>query len=46
VLKFSWAISHVNVEPKTNISEISSIFVIRVNPDDEDKGSTLTLLIA
>jgi hypothetical protein len=38
VLKSSQAINHVNVELKPNISEISSVSIIRVNPDDEDEA--------
>jgi hypothetical protein len=30
VIKFSWAISHVSVERKTNVSE-SCVFIIRVD---------------
>jgi hypothetical protein len=32
IIKSSWAISHINVESKTNITET------RVNPDDGDKS--------
>jgi hypothetical protein len=31
MLKSSQAISHINVEIKTNVSGISSLFIIRVN---------------
>jgi hypothetical protein len=34
VLKFSQAISRVNVELKTNVSKISSVFI---DPDDADR---------
>jgi hypothetical protein len=33
VLKYFWAISGVNVELKSNISEISSISIMRVSVD-------------
>jgi hypothetical protein len=41
VLKSSRAISHVNVELKTNVSEIFSVSIMKVdaNPDDRDRGN-------
>jgi hypothetical protein len=53
VLKTSLAISRVNVELKINVSEISSVLIIRVDPDHGDRDdlwnvgfwSTLTRLI-
>jgi hypothetical protein len=38
VLKSSQAISYVNVELRTNISEISAASIIRVDPNDGDQG--------
>jgi hypothetical protein len=33
--KFSRAISHVNVDPKTDVSEISSVSIMRVSVVDD-----------
>jgi hypothetical protein len=39
VLKSSRAISPVNIKPKTNVPEISSVSIIKVKPDGGDQGN-------
>jgi hypothetical protein len=34
----SWAINRVNVELETNVSKLSSVSIIRIDPDDGDTG--------
>jgi hypothetical protein len=45
VLKSSLAISHVNVELKTNVSEISSVFIIRVDVGSDHMPLYLSTLL-
>jgi hypothetical protein len=38
ISEYIWAISRVNVELKTSVSEISTVSIIRVDPDIVGRG--------